>query len=100
MTILLKHVTITADDKSRETFTSGFYENTSHTGIAAAETVKHDIAKMAILTDNTYEEMLGLIDFFMNDRAGDSDAMLNELGIDQKYRLKCNAHILLAVMLP
>ena len=33
----------------------------------------------------------------MNDRAGDSDVMLDTLGVDEKKRLKCNAHILLAV---
>ena len=27
----------------------------------------------------------------MNDRAGDSDVMLDELGIEETKRLKCNA---------
>ena len=56
----------------------------------------HDIAKMAILSGVTYEEMIGYIDFFMNDRSGDGEVMLNELGIDEKKRLKCNAHVVLA----
>ena len=52
---------------------------------------------MAILTDNSYEEMFEMIDFFMNDRAGDGDTMLSDLGVKEERRLKCNAHILLAV---
>ena len=59
--------------------------------------MKHDIAKMAVLTNNSYHEMLNLIDFFMSDRAGDSDVMLAEIGVSAKRRLKCNAHVLLAV---
>ena len=91
------HVTIIDDDKNRETFTSVFYPNASHAGEAAVETVRHDIAKMAILTNNTYREVFDLIDYFMSDRAGDSDVMLDILGVEQKKRLKCNAHVLLAV---
>ena len=91
------HVTVIDEEKNRETFTSGFYQNASHSGKTSAETVKHDIAKMAILTNNTYWEMFQLIDFFMTDRAGDSDVMLSELGVDEKQKLKCNAHILLAI---
>ena len=91
------HVTVVDEDKNRETFTSGFYENASHSGKSSAETVKHDIAKMAVLTNNIYHEMLNLIDFFMSDRAGDSDVMLDEIGVSAKRRLKCNAHVLLAV---
>ena len=33
----------------------------------------------------------------MGYRAGDKDIMLSELGVEEKRRLKCNAHILLAV---
>ena len=91
------HITIIGEDKTRETYTSGFYENISHKGIHAADTIRHDIAKMAVLTDNSYKEMEDMIDFFMTDRAGDADTMLNELGIEEERRLKCNAHILLAV---
>ena len=61
------HITIIGEDKARETYTSGFYENISHKGIHAADTIRHDIAKMAVLTDNTYKEMEDIIDFFMSD---------------------------------
>ena len=42
------HITIIGEDKTRETYTSGFYENISHKGIHAADTIRHDIAKMAV----------------------------------------------------
>ena len=41
--------------------------------------------------------ILYMFDFCMNDRAGDSDASLDELGITSEKRLKCNAHILLCI---
>ena len=88
------HVTIIDAD---HIVTSGFYENASHGGEFAADTVRHDIAKMAILTGNTYEDMLKFIDFFMTDRAGDATTMLNNLDIEEGRRLKCNAHIMLGV---
>ena len=91
------HVTILDDDKKRETFTSGFYQNASHSGKSSAETVKHDVAKMAVLTNNTYRDILAMIDYFMTDRAGDADVMLDELDVPEEKRLKCNAHVLLAV---
>ena len=91
------HITIIGENKERETFTTGFHENPAHTGVEAAKTVKHDIVKMAVLTNNSYEDMLGYIDFFMSDRAGDGEVMCNELKIEKKKRLKCNAHPLLAV---
>ena len=52
---------------------------------------------MAIVTNNSYDEMKSMINFFMNDRAGDGDKMLDVLGISEEKRLKCNAHILLAI---
>ena len=33
----------------------------------------------------------------MTDRAGDADVMLDELDVPEEKRLKCNAHVLLAV---
>ena len=48
------------EEKKRETFTSGFYQNGSHEGEKAAETIRHDIAKMAVLTNTTYKEMFDL----------------------------------------
>ena len=70
------HVTIEDENKNRETFTSGFYQIASHKGKAAAETVLHDLAQMAVVTNTTYREILDHFHFFMTDRAGDSDVML------------------------
>ena len=41
--------------------------------------------------------MVDFIDFFMTDRAGDSDVMLDELGVEEHHRLKCNAHCILCI---
>lgn len=51
------HVTIEDENKNRETFTSGFYQNASHAGKIAAETVQHDVAKMDVVTNMTYREL-------------------------------------------
>ena len=59
--------------------------------------MQYDIAKLAVLTGNTYESMIDMIDYFMTDRAPDNDRMLDELNIAETKRLKCNAHIVLAV---
>ena len=90
-------VTIIGDDHQKESFSTGFHHNASHSGKDSALIVSHDIAKLAILAGADYDEMLNLIDFFMTDRAGDSDTMLAELGVDKEKVLKCNAHILLAI---
>ena len=83
--------------KKRQVFTTGFLENISHSGADSAEATKFWISEMAVLTETTYEEMKSFIDFYMNDRAGDSDTMLDALDVTEERRLKCNAHPLLAV---
>ena len=93
---LTSHITICDSEKKRDSYSSGFYPNASHSGKASAETVRHDISKMTILSGNDYEDMKGFIDFFMNDRSGDGNIMLDELEIEEDKRLKCNAHIILA----
>ena len=40
---------------------------------------------------------MGMIDFFMNDRSGDGETMMDTLGVEKKKRLKCNAHPLLCI---
>ena len=87
------HITITSG-KSRESFSTGFNTNSSHSGEESAKTI-HDIAKLAVLTGNTYESMIDMVDFFMTDRAG--DCMLDKLQVEEKKRLKCNAHMVLCV---
>ena len=91
------HITIVSENKSRESFSTGFKINASHSGVEGARTVKYDIAKLAVLTGNTFGSMIQMIDFFMIDRAGDNDSMLDELKVDERKRLKCNVHAVLAV---
>ena len=94
------HITIVKSDgavTTRETFSTGYLENVSHSGSDNAAGVQSWLTQMSVLTDVPYEEILGMFDFWMNDRAGDSDASLDELGISSEKRLKCNAHILLCI---
>ena len=83
--------------KKRKVFTTGFLENISHSGADSAKAAKLWISEMAVLAGTSYDEMKSFIDFFMNDRAGDSDTMLDALDVTEERRLKCNAHPLLAV---
>ena len=90
-------VIIIGDDHKKESYSTGFHHNISHSSNDSARIVSHDIAKLAILAGCDYDDMLSLIRFFMRDRAGDSDTMLEELGVCTDKDLKCNAHILLAI---
>ena len=83
--------------KTRQTFSTGFLPNISHSGQHSAMNVRTWVSQMAVLCEVQYEEMFDFFNFFMNDRASDSDAMLDELGVETEKRLKCNGHILLAV---
>ena len=83
--------------KLRQSFTTGFHPNISHKGEDAAITVKSVVGQMAVLCGVQFEDMFQFLDFFMNDRAGDSDTMLDNLGVTEERRLKCNAHPLLCV---
>ena len=100
ITIVNKKGDLNDDDKSnkpRQTFTTGFLPNISHSGQHSAVNVRTWISQMVVLCEVQYEEMFDFFNFFMNDRASDSDAMLDELGVETEKRLKCNGHILLSV---
>ena len=83
--------------KVRQSLTTGFLPNISHKGTDSAIAVKSAISQLAVLCKVQYEEMTDFIDFFMGDRAGDGDVMLDELGVAEEVRLKCNAHTILCV---
>ena len=91
------HITIVSEIKSRESFFTGFKINASQSVVEGARTVKNDIAKLAVLIWNTFDSMIQMMDFFKTGRAGDNDSMLDELKVDERKRLKCNAHVVLAV---
>ena len=95
--IKTSRLTLVSGDKKRITFSTGFVKNRSHKGEDSAKVVKFDLERLAILSGTTYQEIESLVDFFMTDRDHSSDAMLDELEISQDRRLKCNAHIVLAV---
>ena len=100
MDVKTGHVTLVkrvGDQSFRQTFSTGYLENISHSGSDSAAGVQSWLTQMSVLTGVPYEEMLELIDFWMNDRAGDSDACLDDIGIESEKRLKCNAHILLCI---
>ena len=83
--------------KVRQSFTTGFTANISHSGEHSAVSVRSVIGQMAVLCNVQYEEMHDFLDFFITDRAGDADVMLDSLGVSEWQRLKCNAHPLLAI---
>ena len=100
MDVKTGHITIVKSDggvTTRETFSTGYLENVSHSGGDNAAGVQSWLTQMSVLTGVSYQEILDMFDFWMNDRAGDSDASLDELGISSAKRLKCNAHILLCI---
>ena len=83
--------------KTRQSLTTGFLPNISHKGVDSATAVRSAISQLAVLCKVQYEEMTDFIDFFMRDRAGGGDVMLDELGVAEEQRLKCNAHTILCV---
>ena len=98
VTCTTKNVDIEGNEKRvRQSLTTGFLPNISHSGLDSATAVRSSISQLAVLCDVQYEEMIDFIDFFMNDRAGDSDVMLDQLGIEETKRLKCNAHVILCI---
>lgn len=85
------------EKRVRQSLTTGFLPNISHSGSDSATAVRSSISQMAVLCSVQYEEMADFIDFWMNDRAGDGDKMLDELGVSEEHRLKCNAHCILCI---
>ena len=59
----------------------------SHSGVDSGESYKLWISEMALLVDTSFEEMKSYITFYTNDRAGDSDTMLDAMDIPEDRRL-------------
>ena len=95
--MIAANITIVGEDRSRESFSTGFNHTFSHSGTEAARTVRPDLVKRAVLTGNTSESLLEMIDFLMTGRAADNDVMLDELSVEERKRLKCNAHVILCI---
>ena len=88
-------VTIVDKDKKRTNYSVGYSANISHSGGDAAESVRHTLTMMAVLTSTSYEEVKQHIDLWMVDRAGDGAVMLQDLEVEEERRVNCNAHVIL-----
>ena len=93
------HITINSEEMERETLTTGFTPNLSHSGQDQASTVKYKLEQLAVLAGEgtSLQDIIDVLDFWMTDRSADNDIVLDELGIDDQNILKCNGHIVLTV---
>ena len=91
------HATIIETDHTRSTYSTGLYENISHSGEGSSKTVEMVMQNMAVLTGISRDEFFSTIDFWINDRAGDNLTMLDGLGVQSEKRLFCNTHVLLTI---
>ena len=89
------HITVAGPSKSRRTFTTGYVENVSHSGKDVAAAYDMKLKVLAVLSDTTVDEVKESIDFWMTDRAGDCNVMLEQLGVKEQKKLKCNARVIL-----
>ena len=62
---------------TRQTFSTGYLENISHSGSDSASGVQSWLSQISILTDVPYQELIKMFDFWITDRAGDSDTCLD-----------------------
>ena len=102
--IKASNITFDGDGMERQTLTTGFTPNISHSGKDQATTLKYSLQTLAILTrgeidDHEFnvDDLIELIDFFMSDRSADGNVVLDELDIEESKRLKCSAHVILSI---
>ena len=91
------HITIKGPSSKKLTVTTGYVENISHSGEDGAKAYEFKLKCLAILANSTVDEVKSAIDFWMTDRAGECDSLLQNLGVDQSKILKCSAHIILGI---
>ena len=87
------HITIEGEGKARETFTTGFDPDISHSGENSAFSMNTKLKMLSILTSHNSDELKSSIDFWMGDRADDVTKAMEILGIESKKVLRCSAHI-------
>ena len=102
--IKASNITLDGDGMDRQTFTTGFTPNISHSGQDQGKTMKYSLQTLAILIreemgdpEFNYDDLIEHIDFFMCDRSSDGNIVLDELGIEDDQRLKCSAHVILSI---
>jgi hypothetical protein len=98
------HLTIDADDMDMKTITTGFTPNLSHSGEQQAITLHYSLEVLAILASDdsagiiySVQDIIDEIDFWMSDRDGDTNVLLDHLGVDERHRIKYCSHIVLTV---
>ena len=93
------HITINSAEMEKETLTTGFTPNLSHSGQDQTTSVKFKLQTLAVLAgeDTTLQDIIDNLDFWISDRSADCDVVLDELGIDDQNILKCNGHVVLTV---
>ena len=93
------HITINSAEMEKETLTTGFTPNLSHSGQDQTTSVKFKLQTLAVLAGEgtTYQDIIDNLDFWISDRSADCDIVLDELGIDDQNILKCNGHVVLTV---
>ena len=83
--------------QGKETLTTGFVENASHSGNDAAKAYEYKLKCLSILADTTVDEIKSNIDFWMTDRASDCTDFLEKLGVETHKVLKCCGHLVLGI---
>ena len=91
------HITIKGPSSKRITLTTGYVENVSHSGADGAKAYEFKLNCLAVLANSTVDELKSQIDFWMTDRAGECETLLQNLGVDKGQMLKCSAHIILGI---
>lgn len=90
------HITVNSE-AGRKVMTTGYIENVSHAGSEGAEAYKYKLQMLALLTNSTCDEVLEAFDFWLTDRAGDCNTLVQSLGIEEGKVLKCSGHLILAI---
>ena len=87
----------------RETYTTAFTSNLSHSGQDQATTLRHSLKVLSVLAGDEcgetfdVDDIIENIDFWMSDRSADGSVLLDDLGVEQEKRLKCNGHVTLTI---
>ena len=91
------HITISGPASTRRVLTTGYVQNTDHSGEAGSKAYEFKLECLATLSNTSVEEIKEHIDFWMTDRAGDCSTLLQHFGIEEDRILKCCAHVILGI---
>ena len=77
------NITLDGDDMDRETYTTGFSPNLSHSGQDQSTTLRHSLQVLSVLAKNepddhySIEDIIENFDFWMSDRSADGNIVLD-----------------------